>query len=170
MGSAGVRQLTVLGELFKKAIDHCRPESIAVLGVAGGNGLEQIECAVTTRIVGVDINRRYLDEIQRRFGTLSGLELHCRDLAEPELNLDPVMLVHAALIFEHVGLRLALNNALSLVAPGGHVFRRAAIAERGRRGCCYHELHIDAESETEFRVYRHRRVSTLAGAEGIPGS
>ena len=29
------------------------------------------------------------------------------------------MLVHAGLIFEHVGLSLPLENALSLVAPGG---------------------------------------------------
>jgi SAM-dependent methyltransferase len=119
MGSAGVRQLTVLAELFKSALDRCRPESVAVLGVAGGNGLEQIDCAATKKIVGVDINQRYLDEVQRRFSTLFGLELHCRDLAEPGFSLAPVMLVHAALIFEHVGLGLALENALSLVAPGG---------------------------------------------------
>jgi hypothetical protein len=32
-----------------------------------------------------------------------------------------VALVHAALIFEHVGLGLALKNALSLVASGGRL-------------------------------------------------
>src|SRR5215468_3821355 len=82
MGSAGVGQLTVLAELFKCALDRCLPDSVTVLGVAGGNGLEQIDCAVTKRIVGVDINQRYLDEVRLRFGALSGLELHCRDLAE----------------------------------------------------------------------------------------
>ena len=119
MGSAGVRQLTVLAELFKRALDRCLPESVAVLGVAGGNGLEQIDCAATKRIVGVDINQRYLDEVQRRFGMLAGLELHCRDLTETDFSLAPVALAHAALIFEHVGLGVALENALSLVAPGG---------------------------------------------------
>ena len=119
MSSADVRQLTVLAELFKSALDRCRPESVGVLGVAGGNGLEQIDCKVTKRIVGVDINQRYLDEVQRRFGALPGLELHCCNLAERGLSLAPVMLVHAGLIFEHVGLSLALKNALSLVAPGG---------------------------------------------------
>ena len=119
MGSAGVRQLTVLAELFRRTLDRCLPESVAVLGVAGGNGLEEIDCAITKRIVGVDINQRYLDEIERRFGELPGLELHCRDLAERDFRLPPVALVHAALIFEHVGLGLALQNALSLVAPRG---------------------------------------------------
>jgi hypothetical protein len=119
MGSAGVQQLSILSELFKRALDRCLPESVAVLGVAGGNGLEQINCAATKRIVGVDINQRYLDKVQRRFGTLAGLELQCRDLAKRDFSLAPVALVHAALIFEHVGLGVALENALSLVAPEG---------------------------------------------------
>jgi hypothetical protein len=119
MGSAGVQQLRILAELFKRALDRCLPESVAVLGIAGGNGLELIDCASTKRIVGVDINQRYLDEVQRRFGTLRGLELHCRDLGERDFKLAPVTLVHAALLFEHVGLGLVLDNALSLVAPGG---------------------------------------------------
>ncbi len=116
MGSADVAQLTVLAKLFKRALDFCRPESVAVLGVAGGNGLEQIDRSVTKRIVGVDINQCYLDEVQRRFGAL---ELYCRDLAECGLDLAPVAMVHAALIFEHTGLGIALENALSLVVTGG---------------------------------------------------
>ena len=123
MGSPGVQQLTALAELFKRALDCCLPQSVAVLGVAGGNGLEQIDCTSTKRVVGVDINQRYLDEVERRFGAgrLTGLELHCQNLVEPNLNLPSVALVHAALIFEHVGLGLALENALSLVALGGHL-------------------------------------------------
>src|SRR5262245_2509414 len=106
MGSPDVQQLTVLAELFKRALDYCLPESVAVLGVAGGNGLEQIDGAATKRVVGVDINQRYLDEVQRRFGSgrVAGLELYCSDLAERGLRLPPVALVHAALIFEHMGL------------------------------------------------------------------
>jgi hypothetical protein len=67
----------------------------------------------------VDVNQRYLNQVQRRFGALAGLELHCRDLAERDFRVAPVALVHAALIFEHVGLGVALENALSLVAPKG---------------------------------------------------
>src|SRR5215831_13655042 len=121
MSSPGVQQLTALAELFKRALDYCVPGSVAVLGVAGGNGLEQINCEATKRIVGVDINQRYLNEVDRRFGSgrLAGLELYCRDLAEGDLSTPPVALVHAALIFEHAGLGLALEHALYLVAPGG---------------------------------------------------
>src|SRR3954453_1245588 len=117
MGSAGVRQLTVLAELFQYALDRCLPESVAVLGVAGGNGLDRIDSATTKRILALDINQSYLNQVQRRFGTLAGLELHCCDLADCDFSLVPVALVHAALIFEHAGLAYPLQNALSLVAP-----------------------------------------------------
>lgn len=134
MASEEVRQLPILAELFKCALDHCRPESVAVLGIAGGNGLEQLDRSVTKRIVGVDINQQYLDEVQQRFGTLAGLELHRRDLTERQFSLAPVAMVHAALIFEHVGLGIALENALALVAPGGKlsiVLQLPSVEEQG---------------------------------------
>lgn len=119
MGAEGVRQLETLSDFFARALEICRPESVAILGVAGGNGLEKIDCAVTTRIVAVDINPRYLETVQQRFAAMSGLELCRADLAAPPLSVAPVQLVHAALVFEHTGLERCLDNALSLVAPGG---------------------------------------------------
>lgn len=121
MDSASVGQLTVLAELFQVVLQRCPAESVAVLGVAGGNGLSRIDGAVTTRIVGVDINPHYLKEVERRFAALPGLELHCCDFAEQPFLLAPAALVHAALFFEHAGLGLALDNALSLVADNGRL-------------------------------------------------
>src|SRR4051794_1807102 len=93
MASAEVSQLPVLSELFQCALDYCRPESVAVLGVAGGNGLEQIDPSVTKRIAGIDINQRYLDEVERRFGMMAGLELYNQDLTEPLHDVAPVAMV-----------------------------------------------------------------------------
>lgn len=121
MGSADVQQLPALAELFKYVLGCYRPESVIVLGVAGGNGLEQIDSVTTKRVVGVDINQRYLDVVERRFGSLAGLELHCRDVANMDFSLPQAMLVHAALIFEHVGLGIALENTLSLVGARGRL-------------------------------------------------
>jgi hypothetical protein len=121
MSSPAVRQLTELASLFKKALHRCNPESVAVLGVAGGNGLEEIDPTTTNRIVGVDINPHYLDEVRQRFGHLAGLELHCCDLSERNFNPPSVALVHAALLFEHAGTAVPLDNALSLVSSGGHL-------------------------------------------------
>ena len=119
MGSDDVRQLEPLSDLFRRALDLCRPESVAVLGIAGGNGLERVDSTITKRIVGVDIHAGYLGVVQQRYGTLPGLELCCADLADMPASLTPVALVHAALIFEHTGLGRCLDNALLLVAPGG---------------------------------------------------
>jgi hypothetical protein len=124
MGSPGVQQLTVPAELFKCALDYRLQESVSVLAVAGGNGLEQIDNAATKRIVGVDINERYLNEVQRRFGSgrLAGLELYCRDLAERNLRIPPVALVHVALNpLNKWDPALRWRIALSLVVPGGHL-------------------------------------------------
>ena len=117
MTAPGVEQLRALSLLFSRALTRARPRSVAVLGIAGGNGLEHIDGSVT-RVVGVDIRAEYLDEVRRRFPDLP-LELHCVDLSHDAISAAPVDLVHAALIFEHAGLERALDNALSLVAPGG---------------------------------------------------
>jgi len=119
MADAAVQQSTALSELFRRALDRFRPQSVAVLGVAGGNGLEHIDPTVTTRVIGVDINQSYLDSVQYRFGALTGLELYCRDLNQGELDLPGVDLVHAAMIFEHAGLGRALDSAVSLVVRSG---------------------------------------------------
>ena len=119
MNSEPVEQLGALSDLFGEALRECRPESVAILGVAGGNGLEHIDPAVTTRVCGLDINPEYLETVRQRYGAAPGLELHTVDLADRRVELAPVRLVHAALIFEHAGLERCLDNAVNLVAPGG---------------------------------------------------
>lgn len=119
MKAPEVGQLDVLSELFAEALAGCRPESVAVLGIAGGNGLEHVDPVVTRRVVGVDINPSYLNALQHRHGARLKLELHCIDLAEHLIRFAPVQLVHAALIFEHAGTGRCLENAIALVAPGG---------------------------------------------------
>ncbi len=119
MSSAEVQQSGALSDLFGEALAFRRPESVAVLGIAGGNGLDHIEANVTKRVVGLDVNPRYLDAVRQRYSRLPGLELYCVDLAETVVHLPPVQLVHAALAFEHAGVGRCLESALSLVAPGG---------------------------------------------------
>jgi SAM-dependent methyltransferase len=121
MSSVEVRQLKALSDLFAEALEQCRPASVAILGIAGGNGLDRIESRMTTRVVGLDLNPRYLEAVKARYSHLAGLELHCVDLSEQRLELEPVQLVHAALIFEHAGIGRCLENAASMVIPGGNL-------------------------------------------------
>jgi hypothetical protein len=118
MDSPEVHQLSALSELFAEALALCRPESVAVLGIAGGNGLHHVDRAITKRIVGLDVNPSYLEVVRSRYAHTC-LELHCVDLAAHRIDVEPVQMVHAALVFEHAGVDLCLENALSLVAPGG---------------------------------------------------
>jgi hypothetical protein len=119
MTSAEVQQLDTLSDLFAEAIAFRRPASIAVLGVAGGNGLDRVDSKMTGRVVGLDVNPHYLDAVSHRFAHLSALELHCIDLSELVIDLPPVELVHTALVFEHAGTGRCLDNAVSLVAGNG---------------------------------------------------
>lgn len=119
MSAPAVGQLCALSELFANVLLRVRPESLAVLGIAGGNGLEHVDPQVTRRVVGVDINPSYLETLRQRHAARLNLELHCADLCEELLSLEPVQLVHAALIFEHAGTVRCLDNALALVRPGG---------------------------------------------------
>lgn len=119
MGSPEVGQLAVLSSLFETALRLYQPRSVAILGVAGGNGLEQINSKITQRVVGLDFNQEYLENARSRFSELAGLELHCVDLAADSLALAPVELVHAALVFEHAGVDRCLENALALVENRG---------------------------------------------------
>jgi len=119
MSADSVQQLSALSDLFKRVLDLCQPDSVAIAGVAGGNGLEHADPSFIKRMVGLDINPGYLDEVRRRFGAHPNLELHCVDLSRDEPRVAPVALVHAALFFEHAGLGGALDNALALVDGGG---------------------------------------------------
>jgi hypothetical protein len=116
---AEVGQLSALSELFGEALTLCRPRSVALLGAAGGNGLERIDLAVTERVVAVDVNDGYLTTLRRRFGYLHGLEVLATDLATETIDCAPVELVHAGLVFEHAGVERCLDNALRMKAPGG---------------------------------------------------
>jgi hypothetical protein len=121
MNAPRVAQLDALADLFEETLWRCIPDSVAILGIAGGNGLSRIDPAVTTRIVGVDINPAYLEAVRNRFQAKLPLILHCLDLAMEVVPEVPVDLVHAALIFEHAGTEGCLDSAVSLVAPDGYL-------------------------------------------------
>ncbi|MBY0506218.1 MAG: hypothetical protein K2X03_20035 [Bryobacteraceae bacterium] len=121
MSAPGVSQLGPLAELFAIALAHAQPRSVAILGIAGGNGLSAINPEVTRRVVAIDIHPDYLEATAARYAHLPGLELHAVDLARERLRLAPVALVHAALILEHAGTDKCLENALNLVEPSGRL-------------------------------------------------
>jgi hypothetical protein len=119
MSAPGVEQLGALSDLFRQVLHDIEPASVAILGVAGGNGLEHIDPTITRRVVGLDVNAEYARATAVRFATLPGLEVVVADLEEVQPAVAPCDLVHAALLFEHAGTDRCLTHALGLVAPGG---------------------------------------------------
>jgi SAM-dependent methyltransferase len=120
MGAVGVNQLAPLSALFGEVLRFCQPTSVAIIGIAGGNGLERLDPQIQKHVVGIDINPEYLAAVRKRWPDQGWLELRCLDISERPPKLSPVELVHAALLFEHTGLHPSLENCLSLLAPNGH--------------------------------------------------
>ncbi len=120
MASPGVRQLQYLGRVFAELLVELRPESVAVLGVAAGNGLEHVDPRIVKRVVGIDINPEYLDLARERHAArIPGLELRCADIAACELEPASIDFVYAALIFEYVDPAETVGKIASWLRPGG---------------------------------------------------
>jgi SAM-dependent methyltransferase len=103
MASPDVGQYQVLNRLFGEILRDVRPRNVLVLGCSTGNGFEHIDPAVTSRVVGVDINPQYLQRLVERFRYPAfSLDLRCTDLCRYAVEAAAFDLVHAALVFEYI--------------------------------------------------------------------
>lgn len=164
MNAAEVQQSAPLSELFAEALAMRCPPSVALLGIAGGNGLDHIDTRITTRVLGLDVNPQYLDVARRRYSHLPGLELYCADLAQRDVGFPPVQLVHAALVFEYAGLDRCLKNALSLVAPGGALSAVLQLASAAEQPVSASRFASIQNLKSHFSLIDNRRLcETLEG-------
>ena len=120
MSSPEVAQYQVLNHLFREILASTCPRSLLVLGCAIGNGFEHIDPAVTSRVVGVDMNAAYLQRLGEQFPHPPfRLDLQCRDLSQYSFEPAAFDLVHAALILEYVDWSLLLPRMVATVKPRG---------------------------------------------------
>lgn len=120
MSLPSVGQAQMLDAVFGQDLRAYAPESVAVLGCAGGNGFKHLIGSPVKRVVGVDINPLYLKELGDRLGAaIPGLELVCGDLLDASVNFPPVQLVHAALVFEYVDPARLLPRIRQWLLPDG---------------------------------------------------
>lgn len=119
MACPTVAQAAMLAEEFAKAVAATRPMSLALLGCAGGNGLEVLRGGDFARVVCVDINARYLETLKRRYQDgIPSLECHAGEV-ETYRSRAPVDLVFGGLVFEFTRLEEAVESVSLLLAPGG---------------------------------------------------
>ncbi len=117
MAEQKIYQLQELNRLMERQLNGYSVHSVAILGVAGGNGLEHISADQYKTIVGVDINEDYLNTCWRRYPQLQPcLQLLCLDLSKPEPSLPQVDLVVADLILEYIGIE-AFFHCLTDIKP-----------------------------------------------------
>lgn len=60
MSLESVYQLQILSEMMREQFLVYDVESIMVLGIAGGNGLEHIDIERIKKVYGVDVNQSFL--------------------------------------------------------------------------------------------------------------
>lgn len=120
MALPGIGQADMLAKQFATLLAEWTPASAAVIGCAGGNGFDRINVGLTKRVVGIDINPQYIQELAYRYGaTIPGLELYVRDIQEPVDRIAPVDLIYAALVLEYVEPLAVLRNLHPLCRPQG---------------------------------------------------
>ena len=115
-----IGQAMMLNEAMAQAVRAFRPQSVAIAGCAGGNGIVRIATMGVNRIAGIDVNAEYLAAVHRRLGSwMPGLELHLADIQAGVPDCAPVDLVFAGLILEYVEVAATLQVLRTLCAPGG---------------------------------------------------
>lgn len=104
MSSDEVYQLQTLNQITKEQLQDNQHTYVGVLGVAGGNGLDNIDILNTQKVYAVDINKNYLDICNQRYEYLgSTLEIICGNLTDDNFNLPNTNLLICNLIIEYIG-------------------------------------------------------------------
>ena len=99
-----VYQLQTMNEMMKEQFCAHPAQSVIILGVAGGNGLEHIDPTQFRFVYGVDINPDYLKICKKRHSALGDcFQPICTDLSDNTLQLPYADLMVANLLIEYIG-------------------------------------------------------------------
>ena len=118
MSMPAIGQAAMLADQLVSLVARFHPSDVAVIGCAGGNGFDRL--GLLERLVGVDINPRYIDLAASRYaGKVTGLELYVGDVQDEQQLFQPVDLIYAALVFEYVDVARAMRNLARHCTRGG---------------------------------------------------
>ena len=104
MSLDSVKQLQTMNSIMKDQFEAYTVDTVMVLGVAGGNGLEHIQKEKYKTVYAVDINAEYLRNVSERYAKLSDV-LKCihLDLIKDADTLPSAQLIIANLLIEYIG-------------------------------------------------------------------
>ncbi len=104
MSLQSVYQLQTMNEMMKEQFSSYNADTVMILGIAGGNGLEHIDKENFKTVYGVDINQNYLDECNKRYSTLNNVfKPICADLSDKSLKFPCADMLVANLLIEYIG-------------------------------------------------------------------
>jgi hypothetical protein len=120
MAMPSVAQAQLLGTTLQRVVSTFRPRSLAILGAAGGNGLELIDSRIVRRVVAVDINQQYLEVCTNRHAaSFAQFEPVLHDLVQGPPPIEPVECVFAGLVLEYLAPEPFCDSLPSFLAEGG---------------------------------------------------
>ena len=117
MSLDSVKQLQLMNQIMKSQFEDYPVDTVMILGIAGGNGLEHIDIKKYKNVYGVDINELYLQETQKRYSNLADILqcLHLDIVCETE-KLPQSQLLVANLLIEYIGYD-AFVRAVNIINP-----------------------------------------------------
>ncbi len=117
MSLESVYQLQMLNGMMREQFEEYDIDTIMILGIAGGNGLEHINKEQVKKVYGVDVNPKFLFECKRRYNELGDVfEAICVDLLDDNLQLPYVELLVANLLVEYIGYE-CFQKIIRLIKP-----------------------------------------------------
>lgn len=137
-----IGQAQMLADELARAVSRHSPNSVAVIGCAGGNGFDRLATMKVERIVGIDINPAYVETARRRHAAdIAGLELYVADIQSAVAPCRPVELIYAALVLEYVDVKQAMAAFRRLCLPHGVIVAVLQVVDPT----------LDAVSKSSFR-------------------
>ena len=117
MSLDSVKQLQLMNRIMKSQFEDYPVDTVMILGIAGGNGLEHIDIKKYKKVYGVDINELYLQKTQKRYSNLADILqcLHLDIVCETE-KLPQSQLLVANLLIEYIGYD-AFVRAVNIINP-----------------------------------------------------
>lgn len=104
MSLESVMQLQSMNRSMKSQLSEYPADTVMILGIAGGNGLEHVDRKKYRSVYAVDINEEYLSAVLARYPGLHGcLECLKLDLSAETEKLPHAGLLIANLLVEYIG-------------------------------------------------------------------
>lgn len=117
MALASVQQLQAMNQMMKGQLNQYDIQSVMILGIAGGNGLEHVDKEKLNRVYGVDINAEYLTATEKRYVELADiLKCLCVDLISEVEKLPKADMLIANLLIEYIGYK-CFQNVVKVTNP-----------------------------------------------------